>query len=139
MEVKAQVHTIEKLKDYHFLVPDYQREYVWEVEDQVEQFLADIANEFDPDAKAPSSDFSGAIIMVKNGSKHDVIDGQQRLTTTVITMCALRDLLTGQPLDAVQEHYRKTIQAWSSSFDMQSEQVQVRLELQYEESKVFLL
>ena len=26
---------------YDFLVPDYQREYVWEVEDQVEQFLAD--------------------------------------------------------------------------------------------------
>ena len=139
MEVKAQVHTIEKLKDYHFLVPDYQREYVWEVEDQVEQFLADIANEFDPDAKAPSSYFIGSIIIVKNGSKHDVIDGQQRLTTTVITMCALRDLLTGQPLDAVQEHYLKTIQAWLSSFDMQSKQVQVRLELQYEESKDFLL
>lgn len=139
MEVKAQVHTIEKLKDYHFLVPDYQREYVWEVDDQVEQFLADIANEFDPGAKDPSSYFIGSIIIVKNGSKYDVIDGQQRLTTTVITMCALRDLLKDQVLDQVQEHYLKTIQSWLSSFDMQSKQVQVRLELQYEESKDFLL
>ena len=122
MEVKAQVHTIEKLKDYHFLVPDYQREYVWEVDDQVEQFLADIANEFDPGAKDPSSYFIGSIIIVKNGSKYDVIDGQQRLTTTVITMCALRDLLKDQVLDQVQEHYLKTIQSWLSSFDMQSKQ-----------------
>lgn len=139
MEVKAQVHTIEKLKDYHFLVPDYQREYVWRVDDQVEQFLADIANEFEPGAKAQSSYFIGSIIIVKNGAKYDVIDGQQRLTTTVITMCALRDLLKIQQLDHLQEHYLKTIQSWLSSFDMQSKEVQVRLELQYEESKDFLL
>ena len=139
MDIKAQVHTIERLRDYHFLVPDYQREYVWEVDDQVEQFLADIANEFDPGAKEPSSYFIGSIIIVKNGRKYDVIDGQQRLTTTVITMCALRDLLKDQVLDQVQEHYLKTIQSWLSNFDMQSRQVQVRLELQYEESKDFLL
>lgn len=139
MDIKAQVHTIERLRDYHFLVPDYQREYVWEVDDQVEQFLADIANEFDPGAKEPSSYFIGSIIIVKNGRKYDVIDGQQRLTTTVITMCALRDLLKDQVLDQVQEHYLKTIQSWLSNFDMQSKQVQVRLELQYEESKDFLL
>ena len=41
MEIKAQVHSIAKLKDYFFVVPDYQREYVWKVDDQVEQFLAD--------------------------------------------------------------------------------------------------
>ena len=139
MDIKAQVHTIERLRDYHFLVPDYQREYVWEVDDQVEQFLADIANEFDPGAKEPSSYFIGSIIIVKNGRKYDVIDGQQRLTTTVITMCALRDLLKDQVLDQVQEHYLKTIQSWLSNFDMQSRQVQVRLELQYEERKDFLL
>ena len=55
MDIKAQVHTIERLRDYNFLVPDYQREYVWEVDDRVEQFVADIANEFDPGAREPSS------------------------------------------------------------------------------------
>lgn len=139
MEVKAQVQTIAKLKDYHFLVPDYQREYVWKVDDQVEQFLADIANEFEPGALPQSSYFIGSIIIVKNGSKYDVIDGQQRLTTTVLTMCALRDLLKGQPLDALQQNYLQTIEAWLYSFDMEARQVQVRLELQYEESKDFLL
>lgn len=139
MEVNAQVHTIEKLKDFHFLVPDYQREYVWKVDDQVEQFLADVANEFEPGAKDQSSYFIGSIIIVKNGTKYDVIDGQQRLTTTVLTMCALRDLLKGQSLAPLQQNYLQTIETWLYSFDMKAKQVQVRLELQYEESKDFLL
>lgn len=139
MEVKAHVHTIAKLKDYHFLVPDYQREYVWKVDDQVEQFLADIASEFEPGAKEQSSYFIGSIIIVKNGSKYDVIDGQQRLTTTVLTMCALRDLLRGQAMDPRQTQYFQTIESWLSSFDMDANEVQVRLELQYEESRDFLL
>ena len=139
MEVKAQVHTIEKLKDYFFLVPDYQREYVWKADDQVEQFLADIANEFDPNPKYQSSYFIGSIILVKNGSKHDVIDGQQRLTTTVLTMCALRDLLKQQTLaDPFHQQLLSTINEWLHKFDVASRQVQVRLELQYEESKDFL-
>lgn len=33
-------------------MPDYQREYVWKVDDQVEQFLADIEGEYEPDAAA---------------------------------------------------------------------------------------
>lgn len=139
MQVKAEVKNISKLKDYHFLVPDYQREYVWRVDDQVEQFLADIAGEFEPGAKDQSSYFIGSIIVVKNGSKYDVIDGQQRLTTTVLTMCALRDVLNGQPLDALQTQYFETIKSWLSSFDMDSNEIQVRLELQYEESRDFLL
>lgn len=139
MEIKAQVHTISKLKDYYFLVPDYQREYVWKVDDQVEQFLADIANEYDPGAKNQSSYFIGSIIIVRNGSKYDVIDGQQRLTTTVLAMCALRDLLKGQPMDTRQMQYFQTIENWLSGFDIDANEVLVRLELQYEESKDFLL
>lgn len=139
MEIKAQVHNISKLKDYYFLVPDYQREYVWKVDDQVDQFLADIATEFEPGARDQSSYFIGSIIIVKSGGKYDVIDGQQRLTTTVLTMCALRDLLKGQPMDALQTQYFQSIDNWLSSFDIETNEVQVRLELQYEESKGFLL
>ena len=74
-------------------MPDYQREYVWQVDDQVEQFLSDIDDEFEPGASNQSSYFIGSIIIVKNNAKYDVIDGQQRLTTIVLTMCALRDML----------------------------------------------
>lgn len=41
MKIDAKVQSISKLKDYFFLVPDYQREYVWKPDDEVEQFLID--------------------------------------------------------------------------------------------------
>ena len=46
MKIDAKVQSISKLKDYFFLVPDYQREYVWKPDDEVEQFLIDIENEY---------------------------------------------------------------------------------------------
>ncbi|WP_431274335.1 DUF262 domain-containing protein [Variovorax ureilyticus] len=138
MEVKAQVQNIAKLKDYFFAVPDYQREYVWKVDDQVEQFLVDIDNEFEPGTKEQSSYFIGSIIIVKNGEKYDVIDGQQRLTTIVLTMCAFRDLLKPLTLEDKQRKYLQTISEWLSTFDLESDEVQLRLDLQYEESKDFL-
>ena len=138
MKIEAQVHNITKLKDYFFLVPDYQREYVWKVDDQAEQFLADIEGEYEPDASSQSNYFIGSIIIVKNAGKYDVIDGQQRLTTIVLTMCALRDLLKNQTLSDKQKQYFKTIEEWLSNFDIETDKTQVRLELQYEESKDFL-
>lgn len=138
MDIKAQVQNISKLKDYFFIVPDYQREYVWKVDDQVEQFLVDIDNEFDAGAKTQNSYFIGSIIIVKNGKKYDVIDGQQRLTTIVLMMCAFRDVMSEATLDDTQTNYLKAILEWLSNFDVGAGKVQPRLELQYEESKDFL-
>ena len=42
MKIDAKVQSISKLKDYFFLVPDYQREYVWKPDDEVEQFLIEL-------------------------------------------------------------------------------------------------
>ena len=62
MKIDAKVQSISKLKDYFFLVPDYQREYVWKPDDEVEQFLIDIENEYSPDAKrAALNYFLGSI------------------------------------------------------------------------------
>lgn len=138
MDIDAQVRNITKLKDYFFLVPDYQREYVWKVDDQVEQFLVDIDNEYEPGASNQSNYFIGSIIVVQNQSKHHVIDGQQRLTTIVLTMCALRDLLQGQELEKRGSEYLKSIGEWLSDYDIETDENQVRLELQYEESKDYL-
>ncbi len=141
MDISADVKSIDKLKDYFFIVPDYQREYVWKVDDQVEQFLADIDNEYEPGAKKQSSYFIGSIIIVEKNEedgKHEVIDGQQRLTTIVLSICALRDLLKDVKLDPTQMQYFDIIKAWLSDFDLASERMQLRLELQYDESKDFL-
>ncbi len=143
MKIKAEVKSIDKLKDYFFVVPDYQREYVWQVDDQIEQFLIDIDDEYDPHAKQQTSYFIGSIIVVKNGEKYDVIDGQQRLTTIVISLCALRDVLQQCEKDGILAGNQKKILAkveeWLSDFDLASNQTQTRLELQYEESSGYLL
>ncbi|WP_394808137.1 DUF262 domain-containing protein, partial [Nitrosomonas sp.] len=118
MEIKADVKSIDKLRDYFFVVPDYQREYVWKTDDQVEQFLVDIDNEFDPAANKQSNYFIGSIIVVENKDhKYDVIDGQQRLTTIVLSLCALRDLLQSIELDGNQTNYYDLIKKWLSDFD----------------------
>ena len=143
MKIKAEVKSIDKLKDYFFVVPDYQREYVWQVDDQIEQFLTDIDDEYDAHAKQQTSYFIGSIIVVKNGEKYDVIDGQQRLTTIVISLCALRDVLKQCEKDGIlvsnQKRILAKVEEWLSDFDLASNQTQTRLELQYEESSDYLL
>ena len=98
MKIDAKVQSISKLKDYFFLVPDYQREYVWKPDDEVEQFLIDIENEYSPDAKEQRNYFLGSIIIVNNDRCFDVVDGQQRLTTIMLSLCVFRDLLKKETL-----------------------------------------
>lgn len=140
MEIKADVKSINKLKDYFFIVPDYQREYVWKAEEQIEQFLIDIDNEYDENTDVQSSYFLGSIIIVENDNKYDVIDGQQRLTTVMLALCAFRDILRlrKSEMTSTQEKYLKTIEELLSDFDMDNDVEQLRLELQYEESSGFL-
>jgi len=138
MEIKANVKSITQLKDYFFLVPDYQREYVWKPDDQVEQFIIDIDNEFEPNSQQQKAYFIGSIIIVENNGKYDVIDGQQRLTTIILSLCAFRDVLRKIDLDQNQKHYLSGIEGLLSSFDMNTGETRLRLELQYEESRGFL-
>src|SRR5690606_16031946 len=140
MDIKADVKSISELKDYFFLVPDYQREYVWETDNQVEQFLIDIENEYNPNADEQKGYFIGSIIIVDNNGKFDVIDGQQRLTTIVLALCAYRDLLKPlkNELDTIGEEYLKSIEGLLFSFDLKTKKSTFRLELQYEESKGYL-
>lgn len=138
MDIKANVKSITQLKDYFFLVPDYQREYVWKPDDQVEQFLIDIDNEYEPNAQQQKAYFIGSIIIVENNGKYDVIDGQQRLTTIILSLCAFRDIMRELSLDQIQKNYLAGIESLLSSFDMNTGETRLRLELQYEESKDFL-
>lgn len=138
MKIDAKVRSISKLKDYFFLVPDYQREYVWKPNDQVEQFLLDIEGEYLPGARDQRNYFIGSIIVVKNDNKSDVVDGQQRLTTIMLCLCAFRNILKTCKLDVSQMNYLHTIDNLLHDFDIESGENRIRLELQYEESSDFL-
>lgn len=121
-----------------YAVPDYQREYVWQPE-QVEQLLTDIQSEREgvaPDA-APEY-FIGSIVVCpgKNGVL-DLIDGQQRMTTLFLTLCAIRQRY--RELKLTESGVLNAQIAASSINELGEECFRYRLDLQYEDSRGVLV
>jgi len=89
--IESSDETISDVFKSFYVVPDYQREYVWE-EAQVDQLLRDIRTE-QLDG-ADSEYFIGSIVVCPRADgAFDLIDGQQRSTTLFVTFCAIRDRL----------------------------------------------
>lgn len=77
------------VKDGRLRVPRYQRSYAWKKQN-VEQFLDDIAGaleEHEPEY------FLGSIVVAGANGDIEVVDGQQRIATTIILAAAIRDQL----------------------------------------------
>ena len=82
-------------------VPNFQRNYVWQREN-VEQLLKDVVDA----GEMGDTHFFGPIVLLKNGANFEVIDGQQRITTSVMTLALLRDtLLDVRYFPATEEHF----------------------------------
>src|ERR1700730_256269 len=81
-------------RDCFYIVPDYQREYVW-TDKEVQQLLDDINEQID--AGNSREYFVGTVLVSPLGEKnhYEVIDGQQRLTTFFLLLCALKQLFKG--------------------------------------------
>ena len=95
----------EAFGQYIYNVPDYQREYIWK-EKNVAQLLDDINEEYQNNGN--SEYFIGSIVVHNKGNKEfEVIDGQQRLTTLFLCLCAFKDLLKDNK--AYQETIEKTL------------------------------
>lgn len=144
MEIKAEVKSVEKLKDYFFVVPDYQREYVWLADTHVSRFLQDINDEFKPFSSKQTNYFIGSTIIVKrDDGSFDVVDGQQRLTTIVLALCAIRDILTAytapdNELETAKNEFLKVVNELLYKYDISTRKHTPRLFLQYTESKDYL-
>ena len=80
-----------------YVIPAYQRDYVWSAKDDgsVSTFWDDLI-EFHSHGlgKQSSRYLFGPMIVYNDGEKNSVIDGQQRLTTVMIFLCAARDVFT---------------------------------------------
>lgn len=75
----------ELLKGNVFVIPRFQRSYSWEAE-QIIQFWSDVIDNLS------ESYFIGSMVVYKIGrSKLALVDGQQRLTTITILLCAIRE------------------------------------------------
>lgn len=88
MKVEAQNLLIQNVfKKGKLIVPDYQREYDWD-DTNLSEFIEDI-NE----TRVDDNYFIGHMVFEGefNGSEFNIIDGQQRITTITILLCAIRD------------------------------------------------
>lgn len=82
-------------KDF-YAVPDFQREYIWERE-HVEKLLQDVYDEFyDEDHRlidGPEYFLGSIVVCYDHEGIFQLIDGQQRMTTIYLVLCAARDAL----------------------------------------------
>lgn len=78
------------LKQYWLSVPSNQREYSW-TEKHVTTLFQDFGRAISEEA---SEYFLGTIVVIPRASEQlEVVDGQQRLATTAILLCAIRNYL----------------------------------------------
>lgn len=86
----------EAFRECFYIVPDYQREYVW-TDKEVHQLLEDINEQID--AGSTREYFIGTVLVSPTDQKnhYEVIDGQQRLTTFFLLLCALKHVFEGEP------------------------------------------
>ena len=87
MRIESQDRKIDELLKAHtFVIPRFQRPYSWEP-DHITEFWQDVLENLG------QSYFIGSMVVYKTGrSSVAVVDGQQRLTTITILLCAIRDV-----------------------------------------------
>jgi len=79
---------------HYYLIPRYQRAYEWDTNEkkkrnQVKEFWEDLKEFIGSKFDFPL----GNIIILKTGDKHEIVDGQQRITTVIILIKSIIDRL----------------------------------------------
>ena len=91
--IASQDEEIRKLLifQYHYTVPKFQREYSW-IDEHVEEFMDDLMQHLKDNKNEHY--FFGSIYLCRTNDKNMwiVVDGQQRLATTMIFLVVVRDL-----------------------------------------------
>ena len=90
------------LSERKFKVPDFQRDYVWKQGTEIDEFWDDFKYYFDEfkSSEDDASLFLGTIILfsgkdaTKDDGRSEIIDGQQRITTLIIFLIALKHYVT---------------------------------------------
>jgi uncharacterized protein with ParB-like and HNH nuclease domain len=132
--IESRDYTLEQLFKDFYVVRDYQREYVWE-EKQVRELLEDVYKQFGINKSGSDWEyFIGSIIVCESQGVYELIDGQQRMTTAYLILCAVRDyrekIKPQETLDSL-----KTFIASSHVDQNGNERFRDRVELQYDDSR----
>lgn len=119
-------------KAHRLTVPPYQREYAWEKE-QVDQLFADLYR-----AKSEHSDhFLGTIVTIDKGEREplQIVDGQQRLTTTSLLITAIRNFQ--QDLGQTEKEIESINADYLMKWERQERSDVLRLTLNIDDSEFF--
>ena len=100
-----------------YKIPLFQRYYAWNENPQWELMWDDIMRQHDSQTPEKASDhFTGAIVIQHQKTlagdvpQYDIIDGQQRLTTFQIILCAIRDICVDNNYADMASDLRRYIQ-----------------------------
>ena len=132
-QIQSQDISVADLFQSFYVVPDYQREFVW-TDAEVEQLLSDVLSAMGDNAPGTEPEyFIGSIVVCPGkGELLELIDGQQRMTTLFVTLCGIRDhiqVLGDTPL--------RVLDGQIAAFQIDSAGQEIsrnRLDLQYEDS-----
>lgn len=122
-------HTINTaFKECYYIIPDYQREYVW-TDKEVQQLLDDINEQIDAGSSRPY--FIGTVLVSPSDEPEhfEVIDGQQRLTTFFLLLCALKNLFGP---DSQHKQLIANLVSMSYTDDQGEIQAKLKLDPRYE-------
>jgi hypothetical protein len=89
MSNKLTTRKISELKDFHFLIPTYQRGYRWD-DNQVRDLLKDVYEFQQNNNKEKDYCLQPIVVAQNEKGKYKVIDGQQRLTTIYLILKFLK-------------------------------------------------
>ena len=131
--IGSQDLSMRELFNEFYVVPSYQREYVWDAS-QVERLLHDINTEFASNERGADSEYfiGSTVVCAGEFGTFELIDGQQRLTTAFLVLCAIRDHLVEIGGTEINELAGRIADA---SVDRQGNNVyRYRVALQYEDS-----
>jgi len=134
IQIQFKYLDIENCFKNFYVVPDYQREYVWG-EAQINQLLEDVYEEYDFNLNKEY--FIGSTVVFKNNDGfYELIDGQQRTTSIFLIICAFKKIYVerGIDIDTIERMIKdKTVNSLGDSVDS------YKLELQYKDSSNILV
>ena len=86
----ASIKSVYNLLNMHLAIPDYQRPYKWQIKN-IEDLLVDVSMAIE-DYEKYNHNFKyriGSVIVFKNKSKFEIVDGQQRILSFALLMTYL--------------------------------------------------
>ena len=119
------------LKRYRLVVPPNQRDYSW-TEQHVKTLFYDFARSISDNEE---NYFVGTVVGVeKKANQLEIVDGQQRLSTTVIFLCELKNYLNEISESGLADSVKKDFLV---EFDRSKKEEVVKMELNVADNEYF--